>query len=333
MTGQNSGTRMPHGITTTRDEEGNLIYIPRYIAQDSDLNFGQTVTHEDYNEKFNLNIKANDYQSYVLELLLNESNPDETFHIPYLDKIIKDNDESYIETMDDLQNQITSQDDRIITAEQKAEGAQDTINAVIAGTTKVGHAIKADKIEGVDTVGNYKYYGTDKVGASGFHPMPPAVYAESILHQPTSVDGIYFIPGLDSVQMAHLAPAVREHIQRELIAEYDELQGRPKINGHTLVGGNNTLAEIGAQPIGNYLTSVPSEYVQRTELDVFDTIASVNTKVGDETTARTNAINAISNAVDSNDTAVRNWVKGAYNRCGVNAAPSNPIKGDLWVTT
>ena len=32
-----------------------LIYVPRYVSQESDLDFGDVVTHENYNEKLNLN--------------------------------------------------------------------------------------------------------------------------------------------------------------------------------------------------------------------------------------------------------------------------------------
>lgn len=307
-----------------------MIYIPKYINQESDLNFGETVTHENYNEKLNLNIDANDYQSHVLEVLLGETNPEETYRIPYLDKIISDNDEAYVGRMDNLQDQIDTYDERIEIAEDKADLANETMTAIINGTTKAGVAVKADAITGVESQGNYRYYGTGLNGGVGFHPVPQTLYAEPITGT-VSVDGIYFIPGLASVQEAHLSPALQEKLNREFIAYYDELQGLPSINEVELVG-NKSLADLGIQPVGSYLTSVPSIYVQRTELEVFDTITSVDTKIGLETTARTEAISSLAGTVSSNDTAVRSWANSRFNRCGVNAAPASPIVGDMWVT-
>ena len=274
-----------------------MLYIPKFINQSSDLNFGETVTHENYNEKVNLNIEANDYQSMVLDLLLNEADPTLTYHIPYLDNIIDANNVLYEGRMDNLQDQIDTYDSRIEIAEDKADLANETMSAIIAGTTKAGASVQADKVAGVDEAGNYQYYGTGLNGNVGFHPVPETIWAEPM--GAVTVDGVYFIPGLESVQEVHLSPELQEKLNREFIAYYDELQGLPSINEVELTG-NKTLSDLGIQPVGNYLTSVPTEYVQRPEL--------------------------------TNDTSVRSWATSRFNRCGVNAAPSNPIVGDMWVT-
>ena len=306
-----------------------MLYIPKFIKQSSDLNFGETVTHENYNEKVNLNIEANDYQSMVLDLLLNEADPTLTYHVPYLDNIIDANNELYEGRMDDLQDQIDTYDSRIETAEDKADLANDTMEAILAGTTKAGASVQADKVAGVDEAGKYQYYGTGLNGNVGFHPVPETIRAEPM--GAVTVDGVYFIPGLESVQEVHLSPELQEKLDREFIAYYDELQGLPSINEVELTG-NKTLSDLGIQPVGNYLTSVPEEYVQRSELAVFDTITSVDAKITTEHNARVDAISNLASTVNTNDTNVRSWATSRFNRCGVNAAPSNPIVGDMWVT-
>lgn len=306
-----------------------MLYIPKFINQSSDLNFGETVTHENYNEKVNLNIEANDYQSMVLDLLLNEADPTLTYHIPYLDNIIDANHALYEGRMDNLQDQIDTYDNRIEIAEDKADLANETMAAIIAGTTKAGASVQADKVAGVDGAGKYQYYGTGLNGNVGFHPVPETIWAEPM--GAVTVDGVYFIPGLESVQEVHLSPELQEKLNREFIAYYDELQGLPSINEVELTG-NKTLSDLGIQPVGNYLTSVPTEYVQRPELAVFDTITSVDAKITTERNARVDSISNLASTVNTNDTSVRSWATSRFNRCGVNAAPSNPIVGDMWVT-
>lgn len=53
------------------------------------------------------------------------------------------------------------------------------------------------------------------------------------------------------------------------VSDYNELTSQPSINNITLTG-NKTLADLGIQPAGNYLTSVPEEYVTADELSTFD---------------------------------------------------------------
>lgn len=67
-----------------------LTFVPRYVRQVSDLSYGDKVTHENYNEKLNLNTTQGDYNTEVLRLLFGEIDKTRTFHIPYLDKEIDD---------------------------------------------------------------------------------------------------------------------------------------------------------------------------------------------------------------------------------------------------
>ena len=48
--------------------------------------------------------------------------------------------------------------------------------------------------------------------------------------------------------------------------DYSALTNKPKINNVEL-SGNKTLSDLGIQAAGNYLTSIPSEYVTETELN------------------------------------------------------------------
>lgn len=48
-------------------------------------------------------------------------------------------------------------------------------------------------------------------------------------------------------------------------SDYNALENLPSINGTTLVG-DKSLDDLGVQPKGNYLTSIPTEYVTETEL-------------------------------------------------------------------
>ena len=60
-------------------------YIPKYVKQVTDYNYGETITHEAYNQLMNLNSLQGDYNSEVLDTLLNESDSTQTYHVPYID--------------------------------------------------------------------------------------------------------------------------------------------------------------------------------------------------------------------------------------------------------
>jgi len=63
-------------------------YIPHFIRRGSDLEFGSIVTHEDYNDRFNLNAIQGDYNTETLRLLLTIANSEDVPHVPYIDDYI-----------------------------------------------------------------------------------------------------------------------------------------------------------------------------------------------------------------------------------------------------
>ena len=66
-----------------------LKFTPKYVRQESDLEYGEKVTHENYNAKLNLNTTQGDYNTDVLLKLLTGVDRDDTYHIPYLDADIE----------------------------------------------------------------------------------------------------------------------------------------------------------------------------------------------------------------------------------------------------
>lgn len=71
-------------------ENQGIQFVPRFVKQISDMEYGSTVTHENYNAKLNLNTVQGDYNSEILRLLLTINNKDEVPHIPYLDTYINE---------------------------------------------------------------------------------------------------------------------------------------------------------------------------------------------------------------------------------------------------
>ena len=67
-----------------------LIYIPKFVRQTSDMEYGSVVTHENYNEKLNLNMDQGDYNTEVLRILFTEKEMNKTYRIPYLEKYTYD---------------------------------------------------------------------------------------------------------------------------------------------------------------------------------------------------------------------------------------------------
>lgn len=69
--------------------ETTFYYTPYWIRRLSNLNYGDTVSHEDFNEMFNLNELQGDYNTEVLRLLLTQTDPVQVPHIPYLDSYVE----------------------------------------------------------------------------------------------------------------------------------------------------------------------------------------------------------------------------------------------------
>ena len=147
------------------------------------------------------------------------------------------------------------------------------------GTVKAGASTTADHLSGVTAAGIHKYYGTDYSGNEGFFQVPDSIFAEDVASTSAiSVDGIYYEPHDNSVSEIKLTSEVRTKLNRASVTDYDQLTNRPSINDVTLTG-NKTSADLGLQPAGNYLTEVPSEYVQRTELLPYAKTLYVNNQV------------------------------------------------------
>lgn len=326
------------------EEPTDKYFMPKYIRQESDWAFGETVTHEDFNEKLNLNITANDYQTEVLENLLTEHDASKAYHIPYLDDAIQkvaDETNAEVKRLDERIDTFRDDIDRnaanieIIFAEQDRHNQ--LFDDIISGAQKVGLAEYANNITGIDDVDIYHYYGTNRQGQKGFHQMPPAIYADDIGENPTvNVDGIYYIPDADSVAESMLTEAVREKLNREGITQYPDLGQLPSINGVELVG-NKTLADLNVQVAGPYLTSIPNVYVQRPELDNYDTREEVTTKIN---TKVDTDVGNLRTHVDQNDAALvqslnynQSYAEGRYARIGVNGFSGTPKNGDLLVYT
>ena len=58
---------------------------------------------------------------------------------------------------------------------------------------------------------------------------------------------------------------ISDNLPEQEIPSYNDITNHPSINNVELTG-NKTLEELGIQPKGNYLTEVPEEYVNNTEL-------------------------------------------------------------------
>lgn len=210
-------------------------FIPHYVRQKSDLQYGDKVTHENYNEKLNRNTRQGDYNTDILFALFHNANPNHTVHIPYIDV------------------QLENHEGRITALETTVDDAVDDIANIISGEQVVGRAEYADNITDAFDVGPNKYYGTNASGIPGFIRVPEFIYADPIVGQ-ANVDGIYFVPGLNSVAETMLTQEVRDKLNREGISSYDDLNNKPQINGVTL-SGNKSLANLGIQPVGDYVIS------------------------------------------------------------------------------
>lgn len=281
-----------------------MLYIPKYVRQESDLNYGEKVTHENYNEKLNLNTTQGDYNTEVLNALFNDEDIESTYHIPYIDNIL------------------TNQDSRITTVEGAVEriqqdmsgyttGLVDTntrIDNITNGTVQVGNAASADIIAGASSAGPSKYYGTDAESNVGFIDLPEFIYADEITSS-AGVEGIYFIPMLNSVAENMLTADVREKLNREAVVDYEYLDNLPEIAGVTLIG-DKSLSDLGIQPVGDYVTNsalntlIAGYYTKQqtdsaiaTALTGNATQSWVNTQLGNyATTSSLNDVSAKANA-------------------------------------
>lgn len=310
-----------------------IVFVPRFIKQQSDMEYGSVVTHENYNEKLNLNADQGDYNTEILRVLFTDPDASKVPHIKYLDKIIETQVTRLNTTLAGQQTQIEKNDTAIKDVASDMNGISEQINNIIKGVTQVGHAISADKITGIDTAGAHRYYGTNRTGAVGFYEMPESLYAREFDSDAVEIDGIYFTPRPDSITENMLIETLRNKINRASISEYDLLTGRPMLNG-VLLTGDVTLKQAGIQPAGDYLTEVPSNYVNEVRLaevigEYLLRTEAANTFATTANLSATNAnVGALSTVVEENKT----HAEGRYARVCIGTFEGTPKTGDILIT-
>ena len=347
-----------------------LTYVPKFVRQTSDLGYGDIVTHENYNEKLNLLIQQGDYNTEVLrQLLTPEYDPDRTYHIYYLDKALENEaervDQNLQAAVDTLNGRIDGLDDRFVADEENiatntrnieintgniATNAANILK-ILDGTIPVAKANAITGIEnaitGIENAGARKYYGTDRTSTAGFHDMPAAIFAEGTEAQPALVNGIIFTPAPDSVEEAMLTSEVRTKLNRTNITDYALLDNLPKINNIELKG-NKSLADLGIQPTGNYISpaAVADSYYNKTQVDTLlspkldaSTAAStyqrqdaMNVYLLSSTASNTYATQtALANEASARATAITNMGNDRAKVFVQSSQPSNAKTGDLWI--
>ena len=340
-----------------------LTYVPKFVRQTSDLGYGDIVTHENYNEKLNLLIQQGDYNTEVLrQLLTPEYDPDRTYHIYYLDKALENEaervDQNLQNAVDTLNGRIDGLNDRFVVDEENiatntrnieintgniATNAANILK-ILDGTTPVA---KANAITGIENAGARKYYGTDRTSTAGFYDMPAAIFAEGTEAQPALVNGIIFTPAPDSVEEAMLTSEVRTKLNRTSITDYTLLDNLPKINNIELKG-NKSLADLGIQPAGNYISpaAVADSYYNKTQVDTLlspkldaSTAAStyqrqdaMDVYLLSSTASNTYATQtALANEASARATAITNMGNDRAKVFVQSSQPSNAKTGDLWI--
>lgn len=252
-----------------------MYYVPRFVKQVSDLEYGSVVTHENYNEKLNLNTEQGDYNTEVLRILFTEQDIDKTYRVPYLEKYtddavatIKNEIKEHVDQIDKNKSDIRANRNLILANTEE-------IDNIIEGRTQVKRAFWAAKLDGVDQAKDHTYYGKDYDGKIGFHAVPDGIFAEDISSSTAEINGIYYVPRSDSVEEHMLTEAVRIKLNRTAITDYTQLTNIPTINSIALLG-NLRLSDLGIQPAGAYLTEVPDSYITADAIaDTYITKAAV----------------------------------------------------------
>lgn len=299
------------------DDHG-LLFIPHFIQQESDLNYGEVVTHENYNEKLNLNRLQGDYNTEVLRILFTEQDPTKIPHVPYLDK--------RVDVMwDDFNERITDNTASIETLDNVTSAHGTAIERIIAGAQTVGLSEWAEGIVGVDEAGPNKYYGTGVNGGYGFHSLPDALYAIDSSENEVEVTGVYFTPQADSIDKTMLTPALREQIEQSAVTSYPELTGKPSING-VVLEGELSLEQLNVQQAGPYLTSIPDIYVTSEELE--GELNTVNDAIEEMDSLHNGAITALGAQITNLETNVAN----TYSVVCINTFQGTPKVGDILIT-
>lgn len=309
---------------------GGLLYIPKFVKQESDLEYGSVVTHENYNEKLNLNTVQGDYNTETLRQLFTESDPAKTFHIPYLDKRI-DEDMAYInETFETHNKTITEAVQTVANMEEQVSINKDGISKIILGIIKAGHAKLADNLSGAATAGIHKYYGTDYAGTVGYHEVPDNIFAKDVGDSSVEISGIYFTPRENSITESMMTTDVKNKLNRTSITDYEELTSLPYIEGVRLVG-DISLEDIGAQPVGNYLTSIPASYTSEIKTYADTKANTAKSDAISDAASKYATITALQNLQSQVNTLSSN-TSTTYAKVFIGSStPSGAKNGDIWV--
>lgn len=306
-----------------------LVYVPRFIRQETDLDYGDVVTHEEYNELMRLNMEQGDYNTEVLRTMAVEQDPTKAYHIGYLDALINQ-EVSRLDSELAEKQALFEENTRIVNETRKdMDGFNQEIQNIINGVTHVHQSEYANNLTGAATAGVHKYYGTNYDGVVGYHDVPDNLSARDMSLNDALIQGIYFKPRPESVEEYMLTDAVRHKLNREAISDYEYLDNIPMINSVELKG-NISLGALGIQPAGNYLTDLPGDLAHYSDItaaiapyllastasSTYATKTELNNKASELSTSITNNYNAI----------VR-----TYNRVAINTEPSNPINGDIKV--
>lgn len=300
-----------------------MYYVPRFVKQVSDLEYGSVVTHENYNEKLNLNMEQGDYNTEVLRILFTERELDKAYRIPYLEKYTDDAVATIKDEIKDHVDQIDKNTADISNNRNAIAVNANNIKDIIQGRIQVKRALWAAKLEGIDQAKDHTYYGKDYDGNIGFHEVPDGIFAEDISSSTAEINGIYYVPRQNSVEESMLSEDVRLKLNRVSITSYNDLTSKPSINSVELIG-NKTLSDLGIQPAGAYLTEVPSEYAKTSDI-----AANYITKTDAANTYATiGTVSDIRNELDSLTTSVDGL---PYNRVCIGTFTGTPKTGDLLV--
>lgn len=300
-----------------------MYYVPRFVRQESDLEYGSVVTHENYNEKLNLNTEQGDYNTEVLRILFTERELDKAYRIPYLEKYTDDAVATIRNEIEEHVEQIDRNTAGISNNQIAITNNYNNIQDIIEGRTQVKRALWAAKLEGIDQAEDHTYYGKDYDGRIGFHAVPDGIFAEDISSSTAEINGIYYVPRQNSVEESMLVESVRLKLNRVAITSYNDLTNKPRIEGVELTG-NKRLTDLGIQPAGAYLTEVPEDYAKTSDI-----AASYITKTDAANTYAT--IGTVSDIRDELDSLTTDVEGLPYNRVCIGTFTGTPKTGDLLV--
>lgn len=270
------------------EENKKLIYVPRYVKQITDYNYGEVLSHEAYNDMMNRNSDQGDYNTEVLNTLFNSESKE--YRIKYLDNELDSINNTIEEVRTDCINESNAIKENIIDIESniddlelKVTDAHKNISDIIDGTTAVCEALVANDLKGLVSSGPNKYYGTDAEANTGFFDVPETIYVEDL---DTIIDtsGIVITPASGSVTEAMLDEALATKVNRvDGVTDYDYLTSRPSING-VLLTGDISVEDLGLQEAGDFVTNTSLNHVLEDYYTAETTDAviesSVNTGIG-----------------------------------------------------